>query len=164
MTSLEFQPVKDAELSWIDARLTVRKTDTSRLMGLMEAPKRRAVTFDSLVEAMETDSAEGDAEETGNSGNRVMEETVDTTTCLDNLPPNAIPPHVAVFVNDPKLSDLKQLLMLNGFQAEFSGGVLYVNNVISIRRNEAGRFNLEGSTSDEYYRIRDLVYKQFAIV
>ena len=95
----------------------------------------------------------------------LAEEPVEQSSMyLDNLPPNSIPPHMAVFVNDPKLSDLKQLLMVNGFQAEFSMGVLFVNNVISIKRNAAGKFHLEGSTSEEYYRIRDLVYKQFAIV
>lgn len=88
----------------------------------------------------------------------------ETTPVLDVLPATAIPTHQAVFVNDPKLSDLKQLLMLNGFQAEFNAGVLYVNNVVAIRRNEAGRLNIEGCACDDYYRIRDLIYKQYAIV
>ncbi|VDN42114.1 unnamed protein product [Gongylonema pulchrum] len=70
----------------------------------------------------------------------------------------------AVFVNDPKLSDLKHLLSSNGFRAEFSSGVLYVNNVASIRRNEAGRFHVEGCASEDYYKIRDIVYAQFAVV
>jgi len=67
-------------------------------------------------------------------------------------------------VNDPKLSDLKQLLATSGFHAEFSAGVLYVNNIACIRRNEAGRFHVEGCACDDYYRIREIVYAQFAIV
>lgn len=39
---------------------------------------------------------------------------------LENLPYNSIPPHVAVFVNDPKLSDIKQLLMQNGMSVRKS--------------------------------------------
>ncbi|VBB35296.1 unnamed protein product, partial [Acanthocheilonema viteae] len=70
----------------------------------------------------------------------------------------------AVFVNDPKLSDVKQLLASNGFRAEFSSGVLYINNIASIRRNEAGRFHVEGCACEDYYKIRDIVYAQFAVV
>ena len=83
---------------------------------------------------------------------------------LEVLPASNIPPHQAVFVNDPKLSDLKQLLATSGFHAEFSAGVLYVNNIACIRRNEAGRFHVEGCACDDYYRIREIVYAQFAIV
>ncbi|VDD85227.1 unnamed protein product [Enterobius vermicularis] len=59
---------------------------------------------------------------------------------------------------------MKNLLAAKGFHPEFSSGVLYVNNVVSIRRNEAGRFHVEGCASEDYYKIRDIVYAQFAIV
>lgn len=49
-------------------------------------------------------------------------------------------------------------------EAEFTSGVLYINGVASIRRNEAGKFHVEGCASEEYYRIRDIIYNQFAIV
>jgi hypothetical protein len=83
---------------------------------------------------------------------------------LELLPSSAIPPHQSVFVNDPKLTDLKQLLAASGFHAEFHSGVLYVSNIASVRRNEAGRFHVEGYACADYFRIRDLVYAQFAIV
>lgn len=83
---------------------------------------------------------------------------------LEALPSSNIPPHQSVFVNDPKLTDLKQLLAGAGYHAEFNSGVLYVNGVVSVRRNEAGRFNVEGYACEDYYRIRDIVYAQFAIV
>lgn len=95
---------------------------------------------------------------------RLEGETAAETFCLETLAQNAIPSHQAVFVNDPKLSDLKQLLMANGFQAEFSSGVLFVNNIVSVKRNEAGKFRVEGCASEEFYRIRELLYGQFAIV
>jgi hypothetical protein len=35
-----------------------------------------------------------------------------------------IPGHDQVYINDPRLSDFKQILQKNGVQAEFAGGVL----------------------------------------
>lgn len=42
--------------------------------------------------------------------------------------------HSAVFVNEPRLSDFKQVLSKAGVQAEFSGGVLICNSIVAIRR------------------------------
>jgi cleavage and polyadenylation specificity factor subunit 2 len=83
---------------------------------------------------------------------------------LDLLASASIPPHTAVFLNDPKLSDLKQLLQTQGFKAEFSLGVLYVNSVVSIKKLATGEFKVEGTLCDDFYRIRHIVYGQFAIV
>ena len=83
---------------------------------------------------------------------------------LDILSSAAIPPHQAVFLNDPKLSDLKQLLQSQGFKAEFSLGVLYVNSVVAIKKTSSGQFTLEGALCDDFYRIRHILYGQFAIV
>lgn len=137
MSSLQFQPVKDAELAWVDARVLMRKNS---------APADASPTFKIKTEE--------DAQKTSS----------ETTPILHVLPHNAIPTHTAVFVNDPKLSDLKQLLMVAGFQAEFSAGVLYVNNAVAIRRNEAGKLHIEGCACEEFYKIRDMIYKQYAIV
>jgi hypothetical protein len=46
-----------------------------------------------------------------------------------------IPGHDQVFINDPRLSDFKQILQKNGVQAEFAGGVLVCcNGVLAITR------------------------------
>ena len=42
--------------------------------------------------------------------------------------------HISVFVNEPRLSDFKQVLNKAGIQAEFAGGVLICNNVVAVRR------------------------------
>lgn len=42
--------------------------------------------------------------------------------------------HNAVFINEPKLSEFKTLLLKEGIPAEFSGGVLVCNNMVAIRR------------------------------
>ena len=45
-----------------------------------------------------------------------------------------MPGHKAVFINEPKLSDFKQVLIKEGISAEFSAGVLVCNNTVAIRR------------------------------
>ncbi|PIO64157.1 hypothetical protein TELCIR_14224 [Teladorsagia circumcincta] len=69
-----------------------------------------------------------------------------------------------VYVNDPKLSEMKQLLINMGYSAEFSSGVLYIGGVISIRRNEAGRFHIEGCAGPLYLKLRDIILEQFMVL
>lgn len=42
--------------------------------------------------------------------------------------------HKAVFINEPKLSDFKLVLLQEGIQAEFIAGVLICNNNVAVRR------------------------------
>lgn len=44
------------------------------------------------------------------------------------------PGHQSVFINEPRLSDFKQVLLREGIQAEFVGGVLVCNNMVAVRR------------------------------
>ena len=39
-----------------------------------------------------------------------------------------------MFVNEPRLSDFKQVLIKEGISAEFSAGVLVCNNTVAIRK------------------------------
>lgn len=162
MSSLIFQTVKDAELSWIDAKIARRKAVTAA-PGIARAGDGGENVPE--AEDNEDDTMDHDGKELVESerlSNKIAASA--DTFCLEPMPSTHIPSHQAVFVNDPKLSDMKQLLMASGFHAEFSSGVLYINNVASIRRNEAGRFHVEGCASEDYYKIRDIVYAQFAIV
>lgn len=68
-----------------------------------------------------------------------------------------------VFVNEPKLSDLKHVFVQNSIQAEFHGGVLVCNGIIALRK-VAGRIIMEGVVSDDYYRVRKILYAQYAIL
>lgn len=127
--------------------------------------------------------------------------------------------HQSVFINEPRLSDFKQVLLREGIQAEFVGGVLVCNNMVAVRRvrlvfllchffqhshahlepafvltsctisyiackvhynfktllpslslcdsltqTEAGRIGLEGCICEDYFRIRELLYQQYAVV
>ena len=59
---------------------------------------------------------------------------------FQKLAPNAyafflqIAGHTSVYINEPRLSDFKQVLNKAGIQAEFAGGVLICNNVVAVRR------------------------------
>ncbi|CAG9565166.1 unnamed protein product [Danaus chrysippus] len=74
-------------------------------------------------------------------------------------------PHGAWFVNSVRLSELRAALARCGLGAEFSAGALECcNGTIAIRRLENGRVALEGVLSEEYFKVRELLYDQFAIV
>lgn len=53
---------------------------------------------------------------------------------LHPLPKDVSKPHKTVFVNEPKLSDLKQIFAQNSIQAEFHGGVLVCNGIIALKK------------------------------
>ncbi|KAI8603970.1 beta-lactamase-like protein, partial [Dissophora ornata] len=76
--------------------------------------------------------------------------------------------HQPVFVGDIKLTEFKnRVLKQAGIEAEFMGdGVLVCNGVVAIRKvDRTGQILLEGSPlSHDYYQVRQLLYKQFAIL
>uniref|UniRef100_A0A1B6EDG6 Cleavage and polyadenylation specificity factor subunit 2 n=1 Tax=Clastoptera arizonana TaxID=38151 RepID=A0A1B6EDG6_9HEMI len=140
VSSLEFKKGKDAELAWLDSQIVVRN---------------KGITVKPLQ--MEIDQPE---ETQGESD--VPDDEIYT---LDPLPPNQISGHDPVFINELKLSDFKQVLTKNNIPSEFSGGVLWCcNGTVAVRRHEAGKVTLEGCLSEEYYRVRELLYEQYAIV
>ncbi|CAF3339884.1 unnamed protein product [Rotaria socialis] len=76
-----------------------------------------------------------------------------------------MPPHPCVFVNEPKLLNLKMILIQqHGLKAEFVGGVLTCEDTVAIKRNETGKIILEGALSDTYYKVRRILYDQYAIL
>lgn len=179
MSSLAFQAVKDVELCWVDARLRKRK-----LRSVMEFSEMTNELADvEIIEDGEEAAKEDEAMDV-DDGSQFTPKPIRLDTvvqgeqlCLEILPSNTVPSHEAVFVNDPKLSDLRIYLSKQGFNAEFSAGVLYVNDTLKISRNSTGQFNYEGPANEEYYselfsclsnrlvsEIREAVYSQFAIV
>ncbi|XP_030038036.1 probable cleavage and polyadenylation specificity factor subunit 2 [Manduca sexta] len=88
----------------------------------------------------------------------------DVSMCLEAAE-SAGAAHAAAFVNTARLSELRAALARLGLGAEFSGGALECcNGSLAIRRLENGRVALEGVLSEEYYKVRELLYDQFAIV
>ncbi len=93
----------------------------------------------------------------------VSNSALDFGYSLHPLPKEEATTHKTVFVNEPKLSDLKQILLQNSISAEFHGGALVCNGIVALRK-VAGRIILEGMVSDDYYKVRKLLYAQYAIL
>ncbi|XP_060555652.1 cleavage and polyadenylation specificity factor subunit 2-like [Ruditapes philippinarum] len=141
VTALEFSKAKDAELAWIDGCI-----DTS-------------LHKDDLDHEMYDDDDEVDTD-------KVLKPKtgMENIPSLEALQSHQLPGHMAVYINEPKLSDFKVVLLQENIQAEFSAGALVCNDTIAVRRNEAGRMQLEGAISKDYFKVRDLLYNQYAIV
>lgn len=82
------------------------------------------------------------------------------------LPEEDIPGHQATLVNELKLSDFKLILQNHGIPSEFIGGVLFCgqNSNIALKRHDSGRVTMEGTVSEDYYSVREILYQQYAIV
>ncbi|CAJ1077110.1 cleavage and polyadenylation specificity factor subunit 2 [Xyrichtys novacula] len=174
VSSLQFCKAKDTELAWIDGVLDMRVVKVDMGVMLEEGAKEEAEEGDSAMEVAPPDlgidhSAAAVAAQRamknlfGEDEKEVSEES-DVIPTLEPLPPHEIPGHQSVFINEPRLSDFKQVLLREGIQAEFVGGVLVCNNMVAVRRTEAGRIGLEGCLCDDYYKIRELLYQQYAVV
>jgi cleavage and polyadenylation specificity factor subunit 2 len=140
VSALELKKGKDAELAWLDAQIMVR--------DMSKDAKPVILSVHDNEKEEEKDNME-----------------IDQIYTLEPLPLNQVAGHQTAFINELKLSDFKQVLNKNSIPSEFSGGVLWCcNGTIAVRRHEAGRVILEGCLSDDYYRVRDLLYEQYAIV
>uniref|UniRef100_A0A0B7A7B0 Cleavage and polyadenylation specificity factor subunit 2 n=1 Tax=Arion vulgaris TaxID=1028688 RepID=A0A0B7A7B0_9EUPU len=138
VSSLTFSKTRDMELAWVD--------------GQLDLPP------------VEIDDEEEEVLEEIEDGSKKKDKLSTIPPTLEGLPPSVVPPHTPVFINEPKLSDLKIVLISAGVQCEFAGGVLVCNNQVAVRRDAAGKMKLEGSLCEDYFKIRELLYQQYAIV
>ena len=58
----------------------------------------------------------------------------------------------------------KILILKNIFKAEFIGGTLICNGKVAIKRSANGQVQLEGALSEDYFKIRKLLYDCYAII
>ncbi|KAI8087359.1 beta-lactamase-like protein [Thamnidium elegans] len=71
----------------------------------------------------------------------------------------------SIFVGDVRLSEFKKVLQSEGIQAEFKGeGILVCNDHVAVRKTGTGQLLVEGVLSEDYYKIRSLLYSQHAIL
>lgn len=140
VSELEFQKGKDAEIAWINGQITIR---TKMIDNASTQPN-----------AMEEDD---DHIEISGDDNRII--------ALDPLSSEKIPPHDFVFLNELKLAAFKEILMKNSIPSEISGGMLLCfNGTIAVKRIDTGKVTIEGCLSEEYFKVRELLYEQYAIV
>ncbi|GAM28904.1 hypothetical protein SAMD00019534_120800, partial [Acytostelium subglobosum LB1] len=86
---------------------------------------------------------------------------------LDIVPENEVLAHNSSFIGDIKMSEFKQQLLDAGFQVQFDQGVLSCNGMVYVWREEVdgnSSIQMDGVLSEEYYHVRDLLYKQFQIL
>ncbi|KAK2553094.1 Cleavage and polyadenylation specificity factor subunit 2 [Acropora cervicornis] len=145
------ETVDSTELAWVDGQLHMNSSESH--VGLV------------LEDGELRDEEEGHEKmETNQSNENGKEEPMDSVPVLEQLQLSQITGHTSVYINEPRLSDFKQVLNKAGIQAEFAGGALICNNNVAVRRNETGRVGLEGAVCDDYYKIRELLYEQYAVV
>jgi len=73
--------------------------------------------------------------------------------------------HQALFIGDVKLSNFRQLLQEQGFKTEFKrGGALVVNGCVALRKDSDQSVHIEGPISEDYYKVREILYNQFQIL
>ncbi|KAF2069615.1 hypothetical protein CYY_009063 [Polysphondylium violaceum] len=98
----------------------------------------------------------------------VDKESNNGTPTLEALQLNESIGHQQSFIGDMKLSDLKQILLNHGLQVQFDQGILNCNDLVYIWREEDiggnSLINVDGILSDEYYLVRELLYKQYQIL
>uniref|UniRef100_A0A182NLA6 Cleavage and polyadenylation specificity factor subunit 2 n=1 Tax=Anopheles dirus TaxID=7168 RepID=A0A182NLA6_9DIPT len=170
VSQLEFQKGKDAEVAWVDAQIVIRN---KRIDTVAEKDASGATVPPS---ANPTTGSGGGGGAAGGAGGAETQMDVDDVDAVDDkmdkqiltLEPLAqedLPPHNPVFINELKLIDFKQILMKSNITSEFSGGVLWCSNgTVALRRVDTGRVTIEGCISEDYYKIRELLYEQYAII
>lgn len=86
----------------------------------------------------------------------------------------AAPSHASQLVARPppnsRATELKQALAAAGIASEFHAGALYCAGHVVVRRrqpgggdDDGGGLLVEGALSEDYYRIREVVYGQYHI-
>ncbi|CAH8451771.1 unnamed protein product [Schistosoma mattheei] len=155
VSSLKFTKIRDYELAWVEATVSL---DDKSDYHIKEKSNNNA----------ENDGNDDNGDVEMSTGNN-LELRSRTPLAADQLPVLSLPTgpigqHKTVFVNEPKLSDLKQLLLSQGLMAEFVSGILVVDNCVAIKRSEAGKLLLEGLLCGTYFEVRRILYQQFAIL
>ncbi|KAK4474203.1 hypothetical protein MN116_003500 [Schistosoma mekongi] len=153
VSSLKFTKIRDYELAWVEATVSLEDKFNYRSIKERNNPIENN---NNNVEMSTTNGLE-------------LESKSRTPLAADQLPVLSLPigpvgQHKTVFVNEPKLSDLKQLLLSQGLMAEFVSGILVVDNCVAIKRSEAGKLLLEGLLCGTYFEVRRILYQQFAIL
>ncbi|CAI5452093.1 unnamed protein product [Caenorhabditis angaria] len=160
LADIQFKEISEENgLAWIDARV-VEKEAIEGLTALSITDQHQHQQSSSDLNNEENGEEPMDQTEQIPTKERIRGNLI-----LDILPNKQIPCHDAVFVNDPKLTDFKNVLTEKGYKAEFLSGTLLINGgTCSIRRCETGYFLLEGALSKDYYKLRHLFYDQFAVL
>ena len=165
VSSLKFSQYKDgAQLAWVEAEIDMDITES-----ILPQNEDQQQQQQKNIDSNDTNNDNNNRKEMDKTEMIIMidnhqRNNREMIPILKQLPSSEMPTHQTIFVNELKLSDFKQILMKHDIQAEFSGGVLLCNGQVEVKRTESGRIHLEGTVSDEYFKIRKLLYDQYAIL
>jgi len=172
MNSLKFSKVRDFEVAWIDAKVDYLGKMRDKGEVMTEKEIEDASHQDSSAAKIRSYSSQDGFEE--DQPNPVekkpshlsIADDFDYTSAIPSLYPlsvDEVPKHKTCYVNELKISDFRNVLLKQGMKAEFDSGVLVCNGLIAVKKNGL-RLNLEGPLCEDYFKIKDLLYKQFAVV
>ncbi|CAJ0920030.1 unnamed protein product, partial [Mesorhabditis belari] len=138
---IKFTPLLDGgKMAWIDARMISRKKLREKLL-----PEMRE---------------------------KFIDETNEDSLVADLCPRELSQPHDTVYMNDVKLMTIRdevRRLVAEAKKAsdkvsvELRQGRLVIGQSFAIKRIEAGKFLLEGTIGENYYKWRDFCVKKFAM-
>ncbi|NXW47249.1 CPSF2 factor, partial [Nyctiprogne leucopyga] len=168
VSSLQFCKAKDAELAWIDGVLDMRVSKVDTGVILEEGELREDEDLEMQVDMPSSDSsviAQQKAMKSlfGDDDKEMCEES----EIIPTLEP--LPPHESLILSSYSNESLTE----TGFSCFFvkSGTVLCSDFILFSKDDllhplttETGRIGLEGCLCQDFYRIRDLLYEQYAIV
>lgn len=133
VSQLEFQKAKEADVAWINAE------DTRNNAEIVVRNKQIDTTDENDMKFDDPDDKH--------------------ILTLEPLNPDGIAPTMPLFINELKLSDFKQVQFKNSITSEFSGGILWCcNGTLTLRRIDTGKVTIKGCLSENYYKIRELLY------
>ncbi|XP_063705620.1 probable cleavage and polyadenylation specificity factor subunit 2 [Culicoides brevitarsis] len=143
VSQLKFQKGRDAEVAWIDGQISIRTKQFEQENS--EGKENTPMDTDQVI---------------------VKDDEQERILALEPLSDDTkIAPHNSVFINELKLVDFKQVLNRNNIPSEFINGVLWcAGEKVALRRVDTGKVTMEGTFCEEYYKIRELLYEQYAIV
>ncbi len=73
--------------------------------------------------------------------------------------------HPALFLGNVKLAGLSRVLNGAGVDSEFSGGIMECSEKkVNIRKISPTQISIQGALTPEYFKIRSLLYKQYAVI
>eukprot|EP00123_Amoebidium_parasiticum_P004483 comp15786_c0_seq2/m.13030 comp15786_c0_seq2/g.13030 ORF comp15786_c0_seq2/g.13030 comp15786_c0_seq2/m.13030 type:complete len:291 (-) comp15786_c0_seq2:287-1159(-) len=83
---------------------------------------------------------------------------------LDTMPRDKIKPHRPVYVGEVVLPTMRKALAAKGIRAEFVGGVLVCDDIIAVKKGPEGQVTLEGPLCESYFKVRSILYGQYAVI
>ncbi len=75
--------------------------------------------------------------------------------------------HRTVFVGQPALKDVKQILDKMGFSCEFQQGALVVNDCVTVRKevvSGSAVLRIEGAYCSDLFEVRNILYGQLKML